>query len=199
MRLQYLALLQSYLPIQMGQREEEKIPPIRQIMICPGSRWPNKQLSSEVWVAFLQRIEGKKVFVWGDEQEKRICRDIADVVGGEVLSEKLSLPAWQRKMGEMDLIIAVDSSALHLAEVSGKPTFSIFGPSSPALFKPLGQKHGTHWGACPYGKRFVKTCPALRTCATGACMKEISPEALTTSFQQFMRELGEEPQNRHVF
>jgi heptosyltransferase I len=185
-RLQYLELVESCIPKR--EKREERFPKsgVDKIMVCPGSKWENKRLSVETWIAFLKRIAGASFcFVWGDEKEKAICHAIQKEVGGQVLASKLSLPAWQDKMREMDLVMGVDSSALHLAEMNGVATFSVFGPSSPDVFKPLGEEHGMFWGRCPYRQSFVKTCPKLRTCKTGACMKEVRGEALYEAFCAF--------------
>lgn len=157
------------------------------IMVCPGSRWINKQLKTETFSDFLGKIEAAYgasfLFVWGDEAEKKQCLELASNVKRGVVSEKLPLPSWQNLMNEFDLVLAVDSSALHLCATTKTPSFSIFGPTSPNIFKPIGKKHTFYQGECPYGRVFDKHCPVLRSCPTGACIKDISSEALFQAFQ----------------
>lgn len=157
------------------------------IMVCPGSQWKNKQLSEEVWVQFLNRIAqeypAKFFLIWGSFEEREACEKIcAGCQKSVVLDRKLSIPVWQYAMHRMDVVIALDSSALHLAGTTKTPTFSIFGPTLSTVFRPLGAQHVSLQGPCPYGRVFIKQCPILRTCPTGACIKNISAETL---FQQF--------------
>lgn len=197
----YLHLIEQYFetampPARVGvrfhlaQNEQEKvmqilaqIPSKLKIMVCPGSKWANKQLRPETLIAFLQKIEASFLLMWGDASEKALCEQIAAHLETAVVVDRLPLPTWQNLMNEVDLVIAVDSSALHLCGTTQTPSFSIFGPTSPEVFKPLGSHHFAIQGACPYGRTFAKQCPVLRTCPTGACMKEFTAEALFEAFQ----------------
>ncbi len=205
MRLQYLALIEAYFnthsdcsgekPISYDEcrsaEAQKKIKTAREfktIMVCPGSKWKNKQLPAATWAQFLDQIgECTLLFVWGEESDRAFCEEIQRGVGRKSeICNKMTLSEWQQKMREVDLVLAVDSSALHLAGMVGTPSFGVFGPSSPDLFKPLGPEHGAYWGKCPYQRSFVKTCPVLRTCPTGSCMKEISVEELLEAFINFV-------------
>lgn len=182
MRLQYLHLIESYFQKPMPLKIITPVSrPLKTVMVCPGSKWINKQLPLNTWIAFLKKIDASFLFVWGDEREKMMCEQMQKQLGG-VVSKKLSLSEWEQRMREVDLVIAVDSSALHLAGMTQTPTFSIFGPTSPELFKPLGDHHKSYWGKCPYSRQFVKTCPVLRTCPTGACMNDICAGDLYETF-----------------
>ncbi len=192
----YLGLIDSYfeqvsgnewggVEFKIDERQKGKVRSIlapaqgkKKIMVCPGSKWKNKQLKETTWIAFLQKIDAYFFLMWGSDEEKRLCKEIADRLSHCQVVEKLSLPTWQNLMGEVDLVIAVDSSALHLCATTSTPTFSIFGPTASTIFKPVGERHTAIQGRCPYGRTFEKQCPILRTCPTGACIKEITPEAL---------------------
>ena len=102
----------------------------------------------------------------------------------------MSLPLWQHFMYLVDGVISVDSAALHLCGTTTTPSFSLFGPSSALAYRPLGSKHDAFQGTCPYGTTFDKRCPSLRTCETGACLKEVSPDVLFGQFQQFWNNLS---------
>jgi heptosyltransferase-1 len=164
-----------------------QVPLSCKIMVCPGSKWANKQLKAETLLAFLQKIEERYgaafLLIWGDVGEKTQCQQIAQGLKMAVLVDKLELSTWQNLMSEVDLVIAVDSSALHLCATTATPSFSIFGPTSPHVFKPLGQRHVAIQGKCPYGREFDKQCPVLRSCPTGACIKELTAEELFAALQ----------------
>jgi heptosyltransferase-1 len=82
----------------------------------------------------------------------------------------------------MDCVIAMDSAALHLCGTTLTPSFSVFGPSAASIYKPLGSQHTHVQGFCPYKQEFIQRCPLLRTCKTGACIKNLQAEEL---FQHF--------------
>jgi len=164
-----------------------KLPSKLRIMVCPGSQWVNKQLRPQTWIAFLQKIEQAYpvsfLLIWGNEAERTLCEELAARLKAAFVVDKLPLPTWQNLMDEVDLVIAVDSSALHLCGTTSTPSFSIFGPTSLQVFKPFGQRHFAIQGRCPYKQEFEKQCPLLRSCPTGACIKELTAEALFEALQ----------------
>lgn len=160
------------------------------IMVCFASRWGNKQLSFSTLFSFLQEIKNKfdpsYLFVYGSQEEQmqaeRLCKAFSEQ---SIPIGNMSLPFWQNLMNEVDCVISVDSAALHLCATTGTPSFSVFGPSASSVFAPQRKLDAAVQGKCPYGMTFLKTCEKLRTCKTGACMKEISVEELTCSFMAF--------------
>jgi len=179
--------------LQIDKKEEKALEEILKkvkrpcFMICPGSRWANKQLSEKTWKEFLSlvfdKIAPSFLFIYGDENEKRLAKELESVFQ-DSLSLKVTLPLWQRLMSDMNGILAVDSAALHLAGTTKVPTFSFFGPTSATYYAPSQDKrHFAFQGTCPYDKVFEKRCPILRSCATGACIKSLSPEHL---FERFL-------------
>ncbi len=152
------------------------------VMVCPHSKWSNKQLKINTLIALLQKIEREYeasfLLIWGERNEKDLCERLAANVAKASIVDRLSIPVWQNLMSEVDLVMAVDSSALHLCATTKTPSFSIFGPTTLEIFKPIGQRHFAVQGSCPYGETFVKQCPFLRSCATGACMKDLKAEEL---------------------
>ena len=205
---QYLMLLQHYFldsqefrfsPIRLRLTENEKklLIPFQtkrnQVMVCPGSNWKNKKLSNNTLVGFLKRYQEKTgcffYLIYGNQKEQKEIEVIHQAFPNSSKPlGNLSIPLWQNIMGEMDRVFSVDSCALHLAALAGIPTFSIFGPSSPAIYQPKGKKHTAYQGVCPYHVIFKKRCPKLRSCKTGACIKNIhSDDLLTSSIKGFKR------------
>lgn len=157
------------------------------IMVCPGSRWENKQLGLESLKDFLRRLENELkahfIFVWGTVAEKKQVEELRqNSFPSSLLLEKVSLPLLQNLMSHMSLVVAMDSLPLHLAATAQVPTFSVFGASSAAKYQPRGPQHKALQGECPYGKTFEKRCPILRSCPTGACIKNFSGEELFSQF-----------------
>lgn len=157
-------------------------------MLCFGSRWESKKVSPKIWKEIVERItaSGDEVYlVYGSEKEKQEAEEIAHRVENAHFLPPMSLPLWQNTMALMDGVISVDSVGLHLAGYAGVPTFSIFGASSAQVFSPKGPQHAKVQGACPYGIVFDKRCPKLRTCPTGACIKELSSTEIWSRFEEW--------------
>lgn len=190
--LQYLSLIENHfhlkreslsLPLLLNISKEEEewietqLVSQRKVMVCPGAHWENKKLSLSTWVQVLSRETENShfYFVWGSEKERQEGLFLRkEFQSRSTLLPQMSLPVWQRMMAHMDHIFTVDSSALHLAATTSTSTTSFFGPSSSSIYKPLGHHHQAVQGTCPYGQTFAKRCPILRTCKTGACIKNIS-------------------------
>jgi len=159
------------------------------IVVCPGSAWKNKQLAPNTLIKFLALLQnflkGSFLFVWGSAQEQELAQQLHQQFAScSKIVDRLSLSALQNLMEMSDLIIAMDSLPLHLAGTTSTPSFSIFGASSAEKFKPLGN-HEAFQGSCPYGKTFLKRCPVLRTCPTGACIRELNAKDLFSHFQRW--------------
>ena len=207
-RKRYLQMVKNYVgideepadqPIQFSLTHEERCHLERlktlgfqrpRFMVCFGSHWKNKQLSDETLINFLHHFEDNIsstfFFIYGNEKENAFADQLEREFRGKSHTVgKISVPLWQRFMQEVDGVIAMDSAALHLCGTTATPSFSLFGPSSALTYKPLGGRHRAFQGICPYGVQFDKRCPNLRTCKTGACLKNLSGELLFDQFQQF--------------
>lgn len=157
------------------------------VMVCPGSAWPNKQMNEEALCTFLKKVQEHLhcsfLLVWGSEKEKSIAENLhRHFPDQSIIVDRMPLPVLQNLMGEIDLVIAMDSLPLHLAGTTGTPTFSVFGASSAAKYKPRGKQHQTFQGPCPYGRTFERRCPILRTCKTGACIRHLTGLEVFQSF-----------------
>lgn len=163
------------------------------VLVCPGSNWTNKQLSVESLESFLKLLEpylkAHLFFIWGSPSEKDVVANIAEnFVESSTVMDKLDMPLLQNVMSQMDLIIAMDSLPLHLAGTTSVKTYSVFGASSANKYKPLGDSQKALQGQCPYGKSFEKRCSILRTCSTGACIKNLEGGELFAHFIEWWKE-----------
>ncbi len=205
--LKYLALVQSYfkdtspfvsqgvhLPLSLEEAERLQralgsLSRSPKIMVCFGSKWKNKQLTPSTLLAFLEKVSSRYtpsfLFIFGNRVEQREAETLAGHFSSHSLSlGALSLPLWQALMWECDAVITVDSAALHLAGTTTTSSFSVFGPTVPAIYKPLGAQHIAYQGPCPYGRHFEARCPVLRTCPTGACIRALSADELFNRFER---------------
>lgn len=158
-------------------------------LLLAGSLWPNKQLSVETLIRFLDQLQKDEQFfwllAWGDAAEQQMAQAIASHLPSEascVLPQRLPLVALQQLMDRVPLVLAMDSLPLHLAATTSAATFGFFGPSLAQKYGPVGPHHGSVQGSCPYGIDFDKRCPKLRSCPTGACLKQLASEELLARF-----------------
>lgn len=152
-------------------------------MICFGSKWKSKQLPESVLIDLLEKSRDCYhpffLFVYGNREEKIVAERLTThFAKRSQLCPPLSLPLWQNIMAKCDLIVTVDSAALHLAGTANVPSFSIFGPSLASIYKPPGKLHQAVQRACPYGQKFETRCPKLRKCVDYPCMQNATAEEL---------------------
>ena len=184
-REDYLSIVQQYFgdellfkdaPVTLILKDKSKIPAIKGgIIVAPGSAWPNKQISMETLLAVLKKQEQKELlFVWKSDKEREFVTKLASHFPDRShLLPSLSLPELQYLISQSSLVIAMDSLILHLCGMIATPSLSFFGPSLASKYAPLGPQHKIIQGSCPYGETFVKRCSKLRTCKTGACLKDL--------------------------
>lgn len=160
------------------------------VMVCPGSAWKNKRLTPETLKAFLSLLNNdlgcRFLFIWGSPEEKALADELQLVfAGNSQVVDRMSLPMLQNLMERCDLVVAMDSLPLHLAGTTKTPSFSVFGASSALKYKPLGEQHYAMQGSCPYDRTFVKRCPILRTCPTGACIRDLKAAEIFGAFKSW--------------
>lgn len=142
------------------------------LLVCPSAAWPNKCLSSERLIRALKQLDHSPYWlVWGNKKERESALQISSQFPNSSVLERLTLPLLQHVMARSKLVIAMDSLPLHLCGTTATPSLSFFGPSSAEKYRPLGPQHRAFQGECPYGIRFEKRCPKLRSCETGACLQ----------------------------
>ena len=115
------------------------------VVIHPGSGSPRKNLSPDVWIAFLKRIRNVhrfrnrgKVVLLGPAEE--FLKDYFEyrLTEGERLVWCPPESALQELLEQAGLYVGHDSGVTHLAAMLGTPTVAVFKESSTALWRPLG-------------------------------------------------------------
>jgi heptosyltransferase I len=197
-REDYLHLVQSYLgdrvlwdstKVSLQGATTEQAP---MLLLCPGSRWPTKQLALQQWDQFLSCLADLPLqwgLVWGSEPEKQLVESLHERHPANTsVMPKCTLEQLIGLLSSVRAVVSVDSFPLHLAGLQGVPTLSFFGPSVASVYAPLGERHDSVQGDCPYGLEFPRRCPKLRRCPTGACLKSLAPEAMADKFRNWWAE-----------
>lgn len=147
------------------------------VLVAPGAHWRNKELPFAKLLIVLKEIVAKRetffLFSWGTERERALCQKLSENFPDQAeMLDHLSLPLLQNVMAKMDLVVAMDSLPLHLCGTTKTASLSFFGPSRGAKYGPIGSQHLFIQKECPYGITFEGRCPKLRSCKTGACLKD---------------------------
>jgi heptosyltransferase-2 len=100
------------------------------------------------------------------------------------------------------LFISNDSGPIYIANLLGKPTFTIYGPTNPKFSLPFGKSHRFYRKILPCSADKEKVCYTLGGiyCPSYECMKLITVNEIEDSVNSFIKILGiEEKNNNHVF
>ncbi len=157
-------------------------------LVACGSRWVNKTCTSSTMLKVLEGVYEQIgniffVFVAGSYEElKEVGHFASRFLASSVVLYQPELPCLANLIARADRVLAMDSLVLHLASLTSTPTFSFFGPSNSQKYAPQRPVDGYFQGKCPLGYSFSKRCSLLRTCSSGACLRE-------ASFQDMLEEL----------
>lgn len=179
---------------EQQQLENLSLAPGKKLLVSLGSAWPNKQISELVLASallgLLQDFPFQIYLCYGSEQEQQMALRFQSVLKEHSsLLPKLSLPLLQNLMGQVDGFIGMDSLPLHLAASAGSPCFGFFGPTSPQVYSPRGERNRSWQGHCPYLVTFSKRCPKLRSCHKAPCTQNFDVETCAAALRPFLNAL----------
>ncbi len=114
------------------------------VIIHPGSGSPDKCWPTERFIELAGNIatSGRGVkFVLGEvEQDRWPAADIARLQSAAPVEVLMSLVDLYDRLRQASAFVGNDSGPGHLAGIMGVPTVSIFGPTDPARWKPIGPR-----------------------------------------------------------
>jgi ADP-heptose:LPS heptosyltransferase len=168
-----------------------KILPDERAVICHvASSQQKKEWPLAHWVIFhrLATAAGHKI-VFTTARGRREAALMADLKNLLNLTGKLPTPLILPEIAELPLFLAVlaragvfvsgDTGPLHFAAGLGVPTISLFGPTSPARWAPVGARHQILTGGVCGCDGHSVNCTAARH-----CLAEISPEQVLAALQK---------------
>jgi len=133
------------------------LPSIPYIIVNPASAWKIKSYPTENWRYILENLAkeglGPFVLTGGPEHwHQEICRDLASALPSGLavnLAGQTSLKQFIHMLGASSAILTADGSASHIGAAFRRPTYSIFGPTTPTMW---------HWptdiSACITAKKY---------------------------------------------
>ncbi|MDD7806040.1 MAG: lipopolysaccharide heptosyltransferase I [Endozoicomonas sp. (ex Botrylloides leachii)] len=140
--------------------------PIKQpyIIFIHGTTWVDKHWPDPYWcrLANYANAAGFKVLLpWGNNKEKQRAEHIAQASRDIEVLAKMNLSSLAKILSRATGVVAVDTGLGHLAAALGKPSVSLYGPTSPERIGSYGinQIHLTT-NRCPSG-HFPAVKPAI--------------------------------------
>jgi len=162
--------------------------------LAPERRWPTDRFAAVA--ARLVREDGARVVITGVPSEKDKTRAVRRAAGPlpsgrlQDLGGALSLGALHALFRRADLVISNDSGPMHLAAAQGTPTLGLFGPETPVMYAPLGQRARVHY-APPLCSPCINVHDAkVLSCIHGQpeCLMRIEVEQVLASSRALLEE-----------
>ncbi|HUZ76589.1 MAG TPA: lipopolysaccharide heptosyltransferase II [Chloroflexota bacterium] len=154
----------------------------RLVVLHPGaSNGSAKRWLPEYWAAvasYLQHDLGAVIVLTGTAGEADVVREVARGCAVEpvVLAGQTSIPQLGALLKRANLLLSGDTGVAHLAGGLGTPRITLFGPTDPAVYAPLGPngvilRHQLPCSPCYAARRTAE-------CRFGHvnCMRQLLPE-----------------------
>jgi heptosyltransferase-3 len=151
-----------------------------------ASSQPRKEWPLTHWAEFhrLASAAGRQmVFTTArGERESALMAELKRLApGAQILPEIADLPLFLAVLARARVFISGDTGPLHFAAGLGVPTISLFGPTSPARWGPIGAKHRILTAGTCNCEANTSVCIAPRH-----CLAEISPAQVAAALEQII-------------
>ncbi len=165
------------------------------IIIHPFAGWKAKEWGLSKFIKLSEMLKNNYEIILVSESGK-----INNEVKNEIVNKKIKLIESKDILELIEiikncsLIIGNDSGPVYIANLMGKPTFTIYGPTNPDFSLPIGFNH-------KFLNRKLKCSPKRHTqycftdagrigCPSFECMHILNVEEVYTSIEYFIKELG---------
>jgi lipopolysaccharide heptosyltransferase II len=165
------------------------------IAIQPFSLWRYKEWNIEKYIRLVQGILTNchvSIAITGSPDEKQRAREMVDRCNQDSpsvfnLAGKTSIGELAALLASCRLFIGSDSAGVHIAAAVGTPTVTIFGPSSPASWAPVGESHAIVQKVMPCIPCREKGCDGSEV---SRCLKELDVDEVWTVVRMQLQRLG---------
>lgn len=164
---------------------DEAILERRIIALNPGNPYQAKAWPEEYFAGLAGDLDARGyrvVLVWGPGERERSLSIQRGCNGNVFLAPPLSLSALPGFLGNLSLLVTIDSGLKHLAACVRIPTVTVFGPTSPFEWHMGGELDD-------YVYRGLSCSPCrLMRCPFGApCMTQLTPEVVMRAIESILR------------
>jgi len=148
--------------------------------LCLLRRWPLEYFTDLISRLVLDSRVGI-VLIGSPDEESYVAELVTRLPDSPRLVNVCGMTPLEDLIGlfaNCDLLITNDSGPLHLAYILDLPTISFFGPETPRLYGPVGEKH-----IALYQDMWCSPCiniynSKLTKCRDNLCLKQITPESV---------------------
>jgi ADP-heptose:LPS heptosyltransferase len=124
------------------------------VVVHPGAASASRRWLPERFGAVARELRaGAEVVITGSAGERELAQRVAEAArpaAPTVVAGTLSLGGLADLIARAALVVCGDTGVAHLATALGRPSVTLFGPISPALWGPPDDpRHATLWPAAP--------------------------------------------------
>ncbi|HEY2328806.1 MAG TPA: glycosyltransferase family 9 protein, partial [Verrucomicrobiae bacterium] len=156
-----------------------KILPAENAIVCHvASSQPKKEWPLAHWAKFHQLAAAAGhhlVFTTArGEREAALMKELKKLApDAEILPPVPEIPLFLAVLARAKFFVSGDTGPLHFAAGLGVPTISLFGPTLPARWAPVGEKHAALTGSACVCDGNWSACASRKH-----CLAEILPESV---------------------
>jgi ADP-heptose:LPS heptosyltransferase len=170
-----------------------KLLPKRAVLCHIASSQPNRQWPVRHWAKFYRLAAAAGLPITfttaAGARERALTDELKQIApAASVLPPVPDLALFLAVLKRAEVFISGDTGPLHFAAGLGVPTLSLFGPSSPARWAPVGGRHRVLKGSpCACG-------PGASVCQTADfCLAAITPGQVLDSLQTILKSTRQPP------
>lgn len=195
--------IRPHLPITQSRNQralqllrETGVPQDRPLIaVHPFSLWKYKEWRTDTFIALIDGIKERydvSVIITGAPEEAERVEAIVQTCKSKVVSlaGKTAIGDLAALLKRCDLLIGVDTAALHIAAAVGIPTVGIFGPSDPMTWAPRGTSHAVVTRKCACQPCREKGCQGSEF---SRCLDELDSETVLSIVETMLEKAGIHP------
>jgi ADP-heptose:LPS heptosyltransferase len=164
------------------------------IGVAPYARHKLKMWPEENMIRLLEQISKKHESIFwlfgGKEEEEKLISFQSRISGSFSIVGKLNLEEELALMSKLDMMIAMDSSNMHMAALAGTKVISIWGGTDPISGFGAWMQPENYSLRIPVDELTCRPCTTYGTgeCARGdfACMNWLSPELVLEKIEKLV-------------
>ncbi len=191
----YLDVVKLLIPIDASIINKEftvNYSPDGKIYICPLAGWKAKEWGIEKFAELsniLNQSYETEIIFEKDKLSKEEIKQFAD--RNIPIIQTNSIEELINKIKDCSLFISNDSGPLYIANLLGKPTFTIYGPTNPDYSLPFGKFHKfvqKKISCSPDGTQYCYLQAGL-ICPSYECMNQLGVDEVNQSVLSFLKDI----------
>jgi len=148
----------------------------------PLKRWEPGNFAA-VADALIERFGAAVVFTGQGAEERALVASARAVMRHPAIdaSDRFSVTELAALLQRAHLVVANDTSVMHLAALMGTPVAALFGPTAPLHYGPRGDQHLVFYRDLYCSPCLTNYNLKISRCLEPVCMRGITPEAVVSA------------------